>query len=305
MSGAALAHLLVRGVAIAMLPALFLDADVATARVDGQARERVLYASAFDDKHQPVPNLGPDAFVVREDGTRREVLRVAPATTPQSVAIIIDNSQAVAPAIADLRKALTTFLTTIDGIGPVAISTVADRPTSVEDYTTNQKSLSDAANRLFHVPSSGATLLDGIAEVAKGVGRRESDRAAILVVATENTEFSNLRYQDVLKALSDSGATMHAVVLVNPAGSFLTDEGRNRATVLDRGPRESGGLRMDVLTSMSFEPRLKDLGGILKNQYRVVYARPESLIPPEKVEVSSGKPGLEVRGTPARGQATQ
>ena len=132
MSGAALAHLFVRGVAIAMLPALLLDADVATARVDGQARERVLYASAFDDKHQPVPNLGPDAFVVREDGTRREVLRVAPATTPQSVAIIIDNSQAVAPAIADLRKALTTFLTTIDGIGPVAISTVADRPTSVE-----------------------------------------------------------------------------------------------------------------------------------------------------------------------------
>ncbi len=98
---------------------------------------------------------------------------------------------------------------------------------------------------------------------------------------------------------------MHAVVLVNPAGSFLTDEARNRATVLDRGPRESGGLRMDVLTSMSFEPRLKDLGGILKNQYRVVYARPESLIPPERVEVSSGKPGLEVRGTPARGQATQ
>ena len=98
---------------------------------------------------------------------------------------------------------------------------------------------------------------------------------------------------------------MHAGRAGQPGGSFLTDEARNRATVLDRGPRESGGVRMDVLTSMSFEPRLKDLGGILKNQYRVVYARPESLIPPEKIEVSSAKPGLEVRGTPARGQATK
>ena len=101
MSGAALARLLVGGAAVTILPALFLDADLATARVDAQARERVLYVSAFDENQQPVRNLGADAFVVREDGTRREVLKVGPATTPQSVAIIIDNSAAVAPAIAD------------------------------------------------------------------------------------------------------------------------------------------------------------------------------------------------------------
>src|SRR5262245_30575114 len=254
MSGAALARLLPGGLAIAVLPVL-LDADVATTRVHAQTRERVVYASAFDDKFQQVHKLGPDAFVIREDGTRREVLRVTPATTPQSVALIIDNSEAVAPAIADLRNALATFLKTIDGIGPVAISTVADRPTSLEDYTADQKTLLQAANRLFHQPGSGATLLDGIAEVSKGIGRRESDRAAIVVIATENVEFSNLQYQQVLEALEDSGAAMHAIVLVNPAGSFLTDEARNRATVLDRGPRESGGIRIDVLTSMSFEQR--------------------------------------------------
>ena len=302
MSGAALARLIVGGAAIAILPTFSLYANLLTARADAQARERVLYVSAYDSNFQPVRNLGPDAFVVSEDGTRREVLKVAPATSPLSVAIIIDNSQAAEPAISDLRKGLTAFLTTIEGLGPVAMSTVADRPTSLQDYTTDQKSLLNAANRLFHSPSSGATLLDGIAEVAKGIGRRESDRAAIVVITTENTEFSNLQYQDVLKALKDSGAQMHAVVLVNPNGSFLTDEARNRATVLDRGPRESGGVRSDVLTSISFEPRLKDLGAILKNQYRVVYARPESLIPPEKIEVSSAKPGLEVRGASARGQ---
>ncbi len=304
MSGAALARLLASGVAIATLAAFpGFDAKSLVAHLHAQARERVLYVNAFDStKQQPVPNLGPEALVVREDGTRREVLRVTRATTPLPMALIVDNSQAVASAIADLRKALATFLTVIEGLGPVALVTVAERPTIVEDYTTTQKSLLDAAGRLFHVPGSGATLLDGIVEISKGLARRESDRAAIIAIATEYTDFSNLQYQDVLASLKDSGASLHVVVLVNPNGSFLTDEARNRATVLDRGPRESGGVRMDVLTSMSFEPRLRDLGAILKNQYRVVYSRPESLIPPEKIEVSSAKPDIEIRGAPARGQ---
>ena len=34
--------------------------------------------------------------------------------------------------------------------------------------------------------------------------------------------------------------------------------------MLDRGPREIGGIRMDVLTSMSFETTMKDLAAILK-----------------------------------------
>ena len=85
-------------------------------------------------------------------------------------------------------------------------------------------------------------------------------------------------------------------------GRSSTDEARNRATVLDRGPRESGGMRIDVLTSMSFEAQLKVFGEMLKSQYRVTYGRPESLIPPERIQVSSAKPGLEAYGAPARGQ---
>jgi hypothetical protein len=80
------------------------------------------------------------------------------------------------------------------------------------------------------------------------------------------------------------------------------DPARNRATVLDRGPRESGGLRLDVLTSLSFESQLRVIGASLKNQYRIVYARPQTLIPPERVEVSATAPGQQAHGAPARGQ---
>jgi hypothetical protein len=96
---------------------------------------------------------------------------------------------------------------------------------------------------------------------------------------------------------------MHAIVFLNPGGSARGDAALNRATVLDRGPDETGGVRIDVLTSMSYEDRLRQLAAILKAQHRVVYARPQVLIPPKRVEVAAAKPGLEARGTPARGQA--
>jgi hypothetical protein len=271
-----------------------------------QAQERVAYVSVADEAtNQPVPNLGPDAFLIREDGVRREVLRVTPATSPMPLAVLVDNSQAMAPTVTDLRRGLAAFFNGIDGLGPVTLVTVADRPTVALGYTTSLKDMLAAAGRLFHTPASGATLLDAVSDVSKGLLRRESDRAGIVVITGEFIDYSHLLYQDVLADLRASGASLHAVVLTNPGQSLTTDEARNRATVLDRGPRDSGGVRVDVLTSMAFEPTLKDLAARLKTQYRVVYARPASLIPPEKIEISSARPGLDARGAPARERASK
>jgi hypothetical protein len=268
-----------------------------------QSRERVAYVSVISKESlTPVTDATPDTIAIREDGTRREILRMTRASSPMPVAVVVDNSQAMAPAIADLRKALTTLVKTLDGVGPIGIFTVGDRPTVFQEYTTSQPELQDAAGRLFHVPSSGATLLDTLSDVSRGLAKREADRAAIVVVTGEHTEFSNLHYSHVLDRLSESGAMMYTVVLVNPKGSVATDEARNRATVLDRGPRESGGMRIDVLTSMSIDAQLKVLGEMLKTQYRVTYSRPETLIQPERVQVSAAKPGLEAYGAPARFQ---
>ena len=123
------------------------------------------------------------------------------------------------------------------------------------------------------------------------------------MLTTENIEFSNRHYSDVLEGLASGGAMLHAVVLTTPAGSSLDEASRNRAFVLDRGPIDSGGTRVDVLASQAFEQKLTELAAILKSQHRVVYARPDSLIPPRKLEVASAKPGVDMSGGQARGQA--
>jgi hypothetical protein len=289
---------------LARVAAGSVAALLCTAALLAQANERVVYVSAFDDKTRaPITGLGVRDFVVREDGAAREVLRVTPATSPMAVAILVDNTQAATNHIADIRRGLQSFVKALDGLGPVSIIGVADRPTILRDYTTDQKQLSDGANRVFAMPDSGATLLDAVFEISRGLQKREEDRAAMVIVTTENIEFSPRHYKEVLEALARGGAQMHAVVMNTPAGTALNDPARNRAHVLDVGPKTSGGTRSDILSSQAFEGKLLELAAILKSQHRVVYARPQTLIPPEKIDVSAVKPGIVATGGPARGQA--
>jgi len=277
---------------------------LASITLAAQASDRVLYVTVFErDTYAPVTGLGPTDVVIREDGAAREVLRVDPATSPMPIAVIVDNSAGASATIPDLRRALATFLRDLDGIGPIALITVADRPTVHQDYTTNQEALQAAAGRIFAGPQSGATLLDALIEVNRGLEKRESDRAAVVVVTTENVEYSTRHYRDVLEGLQASGAVMHAIVYTNGGRLGLDDAARNRASVLDLGPKESGGIRFDVLTSMSYEAKLQDIARILTSQQRVVYSRPPRLLPPETIEVAAAKPGLTASGAPARGQA--
>jgi hypothetical protein len=294
---------LIAGGAFALLICL---PSVALRSAAAQANERVLYVNAWDgNTRAPITGLGVSDLAVREDERSREVLRVTPATSPMPIAILVDNSQAAREHIADIRRALAAFVKALNGVGPIAIIGIADRPTILRDYTTDPKQLLDGVGKVFAMPDSGATLLDAIVETSRGLQRREEDRAALVLLTTENVEFSTRHYNEVLEELERGGAAMHAVVLTTPAGSSLSDEARNRAHVLDRGPRESGGTRVDVLTSQAFEARLLELAAILKSQHRVVYARPQQLIPPQKIEVSAAKAGIEVSGSPARGQAVR
>jgi hypothetical protein len=106
----------------------------------------------------------------------------------------------------------------------------------------------------------------------------------------------------VVDKLKEVGATLHAVVLSPPGSASLADEVRQRDQLFDRGVRETGGFRRDVLTSMAFESALGEIARVLTHQFRVVYARPQSLIPPESFEVTAAKPGFSAYGTAARGQ---
>lgn len=268
-----------------------------------QARERVAFVSVVDRKTgAPLEALTPRDIVIREDRVTREVLRVSPATGPLPLAIVVDNSAAAEPAIADIRNALTAFVSTLGDVGPIALITMGERPTVIVDYTTSREAMAKGITRVFARPASGATLLEAVLETSRGLVKREGERAALVVVSVNGVEHSAVDSSRVLAALKTSGATLHAVVLSPPGGTSFDYAARQRDMLLDRGVRDTGGVRRDVLASMAFTPALADLARAITNQFRVVYARPQTLIPPDSFEVAASAPGHSAYGTPARGQ---
>jgi Ca-activated chloride channel homolog len=265
-------------------------------------RERTVYVSAVDDKGEPVEGLGPSDFIIREDGQRREVLRVSRAIDPIDIALLLDTSAAAANAVSSIRDAVRGFVATMAPANQIAIIGLADRPTVLVDYTSDPKRLEDGVGRLFSQSTSGMTLLDALVETSTGLRKRDTPRAVIVPVITDGTEFTNRYYRDVIAAMTQAGAALHAVTI----GTFYTDtnsnEERERAFVLDVGTKDTGGQRITVLTDSAVVPALSKLARELSSQYKVVYGRPESLIPSNKTDVSSGRRGVTMRGTPARGQ---
>lgn len=292
-------HTLTRWTLVAASLLVFCVGGPAGPHAAQALREGTLFVSAVDGTGEPVEGLGPEAFIVREDGVRREVTRVSRATEPIDVAILVDNSAAISDGLVFMRRALSSFVARIGPGNQVAVIGLADRPTILVDYTGDPKRLADAS-QVFSMPASGMTLLDGIYETAQGLGRRETPRAVIVAVFTDGQELSYRYAKDVVAAARDADVALHMVTV----GRFFYAEEhgiRERSLLIDDGPRVTGGQRISLLTPHALDDTLQRLARELSSQYKVVYGRPDSLIPAEGVEVSSARPGVTMRGAPMRG----
>ena len=269
------------------------------------SRERALYVSVVDQNGAPVPNLGPSDFVVKEDNMTREVLRVQPAEDPMQIALLVDTSQAAQDHISHMRQALPGFATDMTNPNAagrkneIAVIGIGERPTILSEYSADPAQVKKGIDRIWAQRDSGMYLLDAIVETSKGLQKREAARPVMIAITTAGREYSNLQHDQTIEPLKANAVAFYSMALGQPDSS-LYQEARERAIVLDEGPRVTGGYHEQLLTSMALPQKLKQLANVLKNQYKVTYGRPESLIPPEKTTVSAAKAGLVARGTPVK-----
>src|SRR5436190_7755862 len=156
-----------------------------------QALQRAMYVSVLNEAGAPVPGLGPSDFIVREDNVAREVLNVAPAIEPMQIAVLVDNSVAARNYISDMRNALREFVTALTapsettGRNQLALIALADRPTTLTDYTLLRAPLLKGIDRIFAVPQSGTLLLEALIEVSKAFKTKGIERPVIVAITTE------------------------------------------------------------------------------------------------------------------------
>lgn len=258
-----------------------------------QSDERVMYASVLDGSGAAVKNLTPKDFIVREDGIVREVLRIERDTDPMKIALLVDNSAAMQDSrMTDLRRGVSAFIAGMrDGVR-IAIITLADRPTILVDYTTDRERLRKSAESIAAFSGTGNYVLDGIYETSQALSKERAERAVMVAITSDGPELSYRRYDQVLDRLADGDAALHVVVVKVPEGGQATD----RDLVFSRGSKDTGGRYDDLLISTALEGKMKQVADELSNQYRVIFARPQKLIPPKTTEVSARNPQLRARG---------
>lgn len=274
--------------------ALTLAAAVAMPGVSQAQGRQSVYASVLDREGAPVASLSARDFVVLEDGAPREVLSATRADEPMQIAVLVDTSQAATRYVQDVRNAVRAFVRELAGQNEIALIEFGDRPTVITNYTLDLERLERGVGRLFARRGSGAYSLDALVDASKDLQRREGKRHVIVLISTEGPEFSERYHRQVLDEVR-AAATLHAFVLTRGGVRGLDDGRRERELALTRGPSDTGGRSEFLITSMALEGRLKSLANELENQYRVDYARPDTLLPPEKIDVDVKTAGLTVR----------
>jgi VWFA-related protein len=301
---------LAAGSVLAALASLSAHAAPAT-RQTPNPRQQVAYVGVVNEAGESVAGLTVNDFSVREDGVSREVIRLEPVTEPVHVALVVDNSAAMEATISDVRTGLKGFVERLNPRDPIAVITTADRPMILLSYALDRPRVQKAIDQIFPVSGSGSVLLEAIIDTAEGLEKQGATRSAIVVVTGEGPEFSNVQYQTVVDAIKRSGAAFEVALVANTRGDRKTSENAeslrdadyNRSVSFDRGSAASGGRYRTLLSSLGVTGELKSLADELNNQYRLVYGRPESLIPPEKIEVKVKRPGMTARATPAKVRA--
>ena len=276
-----------------------------------QSVERSMVVSVLDDDGAPVEGLEAAAFEIREDDAAREVLYVEPAGGNRQIAILVDTSEAALRMVSDFRRGLAAFVDGMREGNRISLISFGGPPRILVETTDDAERLQGGIDRVFPQTGQAAYMLDAIHEVSQGFVRRRAERPVLVVLTAEGLDYSNRQSRDVLERIGESGAALYTLSVEARRSAFGTqgafgglpggvDLGRQRFErdrVLARGTAETGGRHRDLLASSAVERAMRELVAELRNQYLVVYARPDLLIPPEEVRVSVDRPGLTARGT--------
>jgi VWFA-related protein len=293
---------------VLLVAAAIATSPPATNRLTAQtpntpAGSRTICVTAIDDRGAPVAGLTAADFVVKESGRTQPVLGATPATTPLTLALMIDDSGV---GLQSMREGAAALITRLRGLATIALITTGGRNITLVDYTDSTAALMTGLNRVYSRNVTGAFLTDGIVAATEQFSKREVTRPVIVSMGVEGEDFSAVRPAEVLAALQRTRTQVYLVRLGRPIigrsnalgaerGESLADEQTRFNAVLGQAPSRTGG-RIEQLALHSGIPRLMSaIAEELAGQYEVTYATQQPAGVDLRLEVSTPRRGLKVR----------
>ena len=218
------------------------------------------------DANGPVEGLSAADFKIAEAGQPRQVVKAGPAKDPMRIALMLDTSDAAAPALTNMRAGAIAFLDALPPEDEVVLITTGRQMRVRVPPTTDRNKLKNAAAGLFS-DGAGTVLMDGLLEIDDRFFKKADDRWPVLVIFTsDGTEASTgSREKEFMKwapLLGPRGITVHAFVLKTPKGSGMPD-------IVSENLTQNTGGRYDVMnTTTALPEKMKALGEKLALDHR-------------------------------------
>jgi hypothetical protein len=274
--------------AIASIAAAVLAAGAPVHAGQQQAASRLALTAVADGRNQPLVDLGPDDFVVNENGEPREIISVYPADYP--VVILVDNSAGASGDLAPIREAVSAFL---DRLGQrfVVLGTLADPPVLLTSIDSEQSKVLDQLAKLASSPSAVLMPIEAVATAARMVRDSGSPFAAIVVVSAHRIDSAQAQSTRLLPDIFDNNAIVHVV-----SRSAAAARGAGDADLLRDLSDQTRGSFTTVFSAASYAVALGNVAERLGTEMVVEFLVPAAAAPAGEVQVGVRIPGARVRG---------
>jgi VWFA-related protein len=257
---------------------------------------RTVYVTVTDDKGAPVPDLTASNFKVKEGGKDREIVKAEKATIKAHIAIMVEEK-----IIGDTqaRMGLFEFVKRMNGTADMSLITMGLRNTTLVPFVSDANTILKAINELSLNPQPTSNVTECIGDMAKVFQTEKPQRPVMVVVAFSGGQAGGPSASSILNDLRQSGATMFAATYAGAANNSsnlgtMGDESF-REQVLGDGSKNSGGRRIEVVTTAAFTKTLLQIADDLAAQYEISYSLPDGTKLDKRVSLSVDRKGLTMR----------
>ena len=178
--------------------------------------EILVPVSIRDASGAPVSGLGPDRFIVFDNGVRQELTSFNRQRVPANIVLLLDASGSVFSRMRFIREAAKRFLQSLLPEDKVCVMQFADQVELLQDWTAgnNSKPLLKAIEWRYH-PGQATVFYDGLYLAAHDqLGHVEGRRIVILLTdGIDTAEHKRASFADALNAIRRSEAAVYVVSL--------------------------------------------------------------------------------------------
>lgn len=210
--------------------------------------------------------LGPQDFVIRDNGQSRPVREFHFETSPLDIVFVLYGQTWLSPkGVNDFRKGLTEALAQMRSVDRAAVlrgdSEARIEATMTGDLEVVRRALLDVDRRaLPHIGLSRSGKLYDAVKVATTLFPRPRDRQrrrAVVALTTDIERRSRVELEPLITDLLEADATLNGVVLVGNAGGIRVGGG----VPIPGGPRVGTTVGGVPVTGESIRPAIESTGG--------------------------------------------